>query len=120
MRHASTGQTHGARMAESSKAGRGSVRNMKPGNVGQCANFRGFVQLAAFSNPHGWIGNRHNQLKFVIRQRLSEKGVIHIFCAGTVDGDKNPARSDLHEPDLHQHFGGDAVWCCFPDYGAQG
>ena len=64
-------------------------RNVKARQVvGERTHFGYLVQLAAFDNPCGRVGNGDGQMQFAIGCLFGIQRIVHIFGAGAVDGDK--------------------------------
>ena len=60
--------------------------------VGKGANFRRVVQLAAFGNPGGRIGDSDGQVQFTVSVLLDVQRIVHIFGAGAIDGHESQFR----------------------------
>ena len=60
--------------------------------VGKGANFRRVVQLAAFGNPRGRIGDSDGQMQLAVSGLLNVQRIVHIFGAGAVDGHESQGR----------------------------
>ena len=56
--------------------------------VGKGAHFCGVIQLAAFGNPGGRVGNGDRQQQFAISSGFGIQRIVHIFGAGAVNGDE--------------------------------
>ena len=77
--------------------------------VGERTHFGHFVQLAAFDNPCGRVGDGDGQMHFAIRCLFGIQRIVHILGAGAVDGDKVQRCQIATLKTFVLHFGRDAI-----------